>query len=240
MGRKRKPKGDPAKVVGYIRVSTDDQALSTDAQRDALEKWCKTNRRTLVHVCEDKGVSGAADLGKRPGLLEAIAAIREHRAGVLLVSRLDRLSRSVSKGAVIEDFVEREGARTLSCDGVGNDATPEGSLLKNMIRSVAEYERQIIALRTRVALQAKKRRGGRYNCRAPYGYRWTADDRIAELPAEAAAVRAINMMREKGRTVAEISDHLNRTRRFPPRGRAWYPTTVYRILCRTRDAESSP
>ena len=240
MGRKRRTAGDPAKVVGYVRVSTEDQALSPDAQRDALDRWCEDNERALVHVAEDKGVSGAADLDKRPGLLEAIAAIREYKAGVLLVFRLDRLSRSVSKGAVIEELVEREGARTLSCDGVGNDATPEGALLKNMIRSVAQYERQIIALRTRVALQAKKVRGRRHNCNAPYGFAWTDDGGIQELASEKRAVDTIRSLREGGSSIAAISDHLNeRHKRFPPRGAAWHPTTVYRIVCRYRDDDTA-
>jgi site-specific DNA recombinase len=240
VGRKRRTPGDPAKVVGYVRVSTDDQALSPDAQRDALERWCEDNERALVHVCEDRGVSGAADLDKRPGLLEAIAAIREYKAGVLLVFRLDRLSRSVSKGAVIEELIEREGARALSCDGVGNDATPEGALLKNMIRSVAQYERQIIALRTRVALQAKKRRGQRHNCRAPYGFRWSDDGQIQELATEQRAIDTIRRLRDDGASIAAISEHLNeRSRRFPPRGAAWHPTTVYRIVCRFREDETA-
>jgi site-specific DNA recombinase len=238
VGRKRKVQGDPAVVVGYVRVSTDDQALSPDAQRDALEKWCSDNERALIHVCEDRGVSGAADLEKRPGLLEAIAAIREHQAGVLLVFRLDRLSREVGKGAVIEKLVESEGARVLSTDGVGNDATPEGVLLKNMIRSVAQYERQIIALRTRVALQSKKNRGQRHNCHAPYGFCWSSEGAIEEVDAEQQAIEKIRTLRERGTTIAGIAEHLNRrARTYPPRGSAWHPTTVYRIVCRYREVE---
>jgi site-specific DNA recombinase len=225
-------------VVGYVRVSTDDQALSPAAQRDALEKWCRDNDRALVHVCEDRGVSGAADLEKRPGLLEAIAAIREYQAGVLLVFRLDRLSREVGKGAVIEQLVESEGARVLSTDGVGNEATPEGVLLKNMIRSVAQYERQIIALRTRVALQSKKARGQRHNCNAPYGYCWSEEGEIEEVDSEQKAIDKIRKLREDGTTIAGIAEHLNRrSRTYPPRGAAWHPTTVYRIMCRFREAE---
>lgn len=236
MARKRKKAGNPAIVVGYVRVSTEDQALSTDAQRDALEKWCENNDRALVHVAVDRGVSGAADLDKRPGLLEAVAAVREHGAGVLLVFRLDRLSRSVAKGALIEELVTREGARCLSTDGVGNEATPEGELLKNMIRSVAQYERQIIALRTKVALQAKKKRGRRYNCRAPYGLHWTSRGGIAELPAEKRAVDKILELREGGETLDAITGYLNEhPGEYRPRGAKWYRNSVYRIVRRFRD-----
>jgi site-specific DNA recombinase len=222
-------------VVGYVRVSTEDQALSPDAQRDALDRWCEQHDRALVYVASDIGVSGNAEIDKRPGLLEAVAALREHKAGVLLVFRLDRLSRSVSKGAMIEELVGREGARVLSTDGVGNDESPEGTLLKNMIRSVSQYERQIIALRTRVALRSKKDRGKRHNCNAPYGFCWTTEGGIEEMPKEQRAIDTIRSLHEDGETIAKISDHLNEnSRKFPPRGACWHPTTVYRIVCRYR------
>ncbi len=59
---------DPKKVVGYVRVSTDEQALGPEAQKTALEAWCKAQGARLVAVCEDIGVSGATSLEKRPGL----------------------------------------------------------------------------------------------------------------------------------------------------------------------------
>lgn len=235
MGRRRRD-GDPALVVGYVRVSTDEQQLSTDAQRDALNAWCDENERALVHVCEDRGVSGAAEIDKRTGLMEAIAALREYRAGVVLVVRVDRLARDVGKAAIIEEMIAREGARVLSCDGVGNETGPEANLLKNLIRSISQYERQIIALRTKVALQAKKTRGLRYNCRAPYGYTWTADGKLADHPREQRAVATICSLRDDGRTIQEISEHLDESpRKYPPRGACWHPTTVYRILRRVQD-----
>lgn len=236
MGQRKRKDGDSALVVGYLRVSTDDQTLSPDAQRDGMEAWCDQHDRALVHVAEDIGVSGAADLDKRPGLLEAVAAIREYRAGVLLVYRLDRLARSVSKGAIIEELVEREGARVLTCDGVGNDESPESTLMRNVIRSVSQYERQIIALRTRVALQAKRSRGRRYNCRAPYGYCWTDDGGVVKLADEQAAVFLIHELRAAGVTIAAITEYLNEhADEYPPRGEAWHATTVARILQRDRE-----
>jgi site-specific DNA recombinase len=240
VSRRRRKAGDPAKVVGYVRVSTDDQALSPDAQRDALEAWCDDNDRGLVYVAEDRGVSGAAELDKRPGLMEAMAAIREYQAGVLLVFRLDRLSRSVAKGAIVEELVEREGARVLTCDGVGNDASPEGQLMRNMIRSVAQYEREIIAMRTRVALRAKKSRGLRHNCRAPYGYCWSDEGTIEPVQAEQRALRTIRRLRrDEGLTIAQIAEHLNeRLSQYPCRGECWHPTTVYRIVRRDRDGDA--
>jgi len=239
--RTRKRNGNPALVVGYIRVSTEDQALSTDAQLDALKKWCSDHDSELVHVCTDQGVSGAADLDKRPGLLEAIAALREYEAGTLLVFRLDRLSRAVSKGAMIHEMVKREGARVMACDGVGNDDSPEGELLRNMIGAVAQYERQIIAFRTRVALQAKKKRGQRYCCRAPFGWQWTRDGRCEEHPIEQRTIKKIVAMRAAGETLNGIVRFLNKhKKRYPTRSAAsWHLTSVARILRRHEANEAA-
>ena len=54
------------RAIGYSRVSTDDQALSVDAQRARLERWCAERHMELVAVYEDIGISGGADLDKRP------------------------------------------------------------------------------------------------------------------------------------------------------------------------------
>jgi len=82
---------DSHKVVGYLRVSTEEQTLGPEAQRAALEGWCTTNGAELVAVHVDQGISGGADLEKRTGLLAALAALKAHGAGVLLVAKRDRL-----------------------------------------------------------------------------------------------------------------------------------------------------
>jgi len=63
--RRRKRDADPDKVIGYIRVSTDEQALGPEAQREALNAWCEAHGARLCAVFEDIGVSGAIPLEKR-------------------------------------------------------------------------------------------------------------------------------------------------------------------------------
>ena len=70
--RRRRRDTDPKKVVGYVRVSTDEQALGPEAQRNALEAWCRAQEAVQVAVCEDIEVSGATPLEKRPGLNQAL------------------------------------------------------------------------------------------------------------------------------------------------------------------------
>ncbi|MGA2932232.1 MAG: recombinase family protein, partial [Acidimicrobiales bacterium] len=92
----RRPKPTPT-VVGYVRVSTDEQAtsgLGLDAQRAAIDDECSRRGWELVEVYEDAGASGKTIVG-RPALQEALEAVRSHRAGALVVAKLDRLSRSL-------------------------------------------------------------------------------------------------------------------------------------------------
>ena len=150
---------------------------------------------------------------------------------MLLVAKIDRLSRDVSKGALVQQLIEEEGAQVLSCDGIGNEHTPEAKLMRTMLLGFAAYERQVISFRTAVALEAKRSRGLRHNCRAPYGYQWTDDGRIEDHPTEKAAVRRICFLRSEGMTLDQVTDIMNKSR-HKARGACWHRNTVYRIDCR--------
>lgn len=76
-----------------MRVSTGEQRLGPQAQRESLKRWCAGNRIRLVAVFTDDGVSGGTAMEQRPGLIAALKAIRNLRAAVLLVARRDRLAR---------------------------------------------------------------------------------------------------------------------------------------------------
>lgn len=229
MARRKQP-GDPSRVVGYVRVSTDAQELGPEAQRAALLRWCAEHGAELVAVGEDV-VSGAADVAKRPGLLSAVAQLAEHRAGVLLVARRDRLARDAVASAVIERLAERQGARVLSACGTGNGDGPEARLMRGVVDLFAEYERDVIRGRTRAALAAKKARG-ELTGNAPIGWRVGPDGvHLEPDPAESSAVALIYELRGRGATIAGIARHLD-AHQVPCRGRRWRVTTVWAVLQR--------
>jgi hypothetical protein len=139
---------DPAKIVGYVRAGTDDQSLGPEAQRHSLEAYCLAHDAFPVSIHEDIGYSGGLALDKRFGLLAALASLDEHKAGVFLVAKRDRLARDVVVAGMVERLVERVGAKLLSADGTGNGDGPEQGLLKNIVAAFAEYERALIRERT--------------------------------------------------------------------------------------------
>jgi DNA invertase Pin-like site-specific DNA recombinase len=133
--RQSKPRrsGDPLRVVGYVRVSSEDQTLGPVAQRHALEAWVRARGAALVAVHEDLGLSGGAGLEKRPGLLATLDALREHGAGVLFVAKRDRLARDVMVAAMVERLAARVGASVVSAAGEGEGNDPASQLMRTIV-----------------------------------------------------------------------------------------------------------
>ena len=225
----RKPqKADPKRVVGYLRVSKEEQSLGPEAQREQLERWCAANGAQLVATFEDR-VTSVALLDKRPALMEALDALRAHGAGVLLVAKRDRIARDVMLAAMLESLAEKAGARILCADGTGNADGPEGMLIRGIADLFAQYERAMIRTRTKAALAVKKARGELVGT-APYGFERAADGvRLVPNAREQLVVALIAKLRHEGRTLQEITNILN-AGPSPARGTRWHLTTVHRII----------
>jgi DNA invertase Pin-like site-specific DNA recombinase len=138
-----------ALLVGYARVSTQDQDLT--AQRDALAALGVPVERTYV----DHGLTGTNR--DRPGLREALAACRS--GDTLVVTKLDRLARSLPDARdILENLTTHEVK--LSIGGSVHDPTdPVGRLLFNVLAMVAEFESDLIRMRTREGMRVAKAKG---------------------------------------------------------------------------------
>ena len=221
--------GNPARVVGYVRASTDRQDLGPEAQREALARWCAGKGAQLVAVHEELGVSGGTPIEQRTGLLSAVDALQPAGAGVLLVARRDRLARDVVAAAMIERLVERAGARILSCAGEGEGEGPEGLLMRRIVDAFAEYERAVIRGRIRAALAVKKQRGERVGD-IPYGYRLAGDGRRLEPePGEQQVLGVVRQLRATGATLRVIGEQLEGQGLRPRSGGRWHPQTLANI-----------
>ena len=231
MSQRRKSSADASKVVGYLRVSTEDQNLGPEAQRAALERWCAANGATLVAVHVDHGVSGAAPLDKRLALMAALDSLATHGAGVLLVAKRDRLARDTMLAAMVERLAERHGARILTADGVGNGEGPEAMLMRGMVDLFAQYERALIRSRTKAALAVKKSKGERTG-EVPFGYQAAVDGiHLEENPAEQTILATVRELRAAGLSIRAIAERLN-VDGAPARDARWHATTVANVLNR--------
>lgn len=205
-------------VVGYVRVSTDAQADSgagLEAQRGAIRAECARRGWTLQHIYEDTSASGKT-LKRRPGLNAAISHIEGGSADGLVVSKLDRLSRSVLDFARLMERAREKGWALLALDSGVDPTTPHGEMMVNVLASFAQYERRVIGQRTKDALAVKRSGGvrlGRRSTVAPETRR-----RIARL-------------RKAGKSLQAIADAL--TKAGVPTGQGgqkWYPSSVSAVL----------
>src|SRR3974390_485531 len=150
VGRRRAvAAGDEKRAVVYLRVSTEEQHLGPEAQRAAVETWAKARGVSIASWALDQGVSGAAEISDRPGLLDALEALRASGAGLLVVAKRDRLARDVLKAGAIEAAAAAPRARVVSADGVAEGTDPTAILLRQLLDSFAQFEREMIRARTR-------------------------------------------------------------------------------------------
>jgi len=225
----RQKPGNPLLAVAVLRVSTDDQNLGPEAQRASIAAWAARTGVSVVSWHEDR-LSGATPPEERPGLMEALAAVRQHRAGRLVAAKRDRIARDVVIAATVEQLARDAGARVVTADGLGVEDTPEANLMRGLMDLFAQYERALIRARTKAALTVKRARGERFSRRAPLGYRLEAD-RLVEDPAERATLERIRLMRAEGTSLAQVALRLNQEG-VTCRGGRWHVTTLARVLRR--------
>jgi site-specific DNA recombinase len=224
------------RVVGYIRVSTTDQAtdgVSLDAQEGRIAAWGAAHGGALagedVHV--DAGISGKRS-DNRPGLRAALdAACRP--GGVLVVYSLSRLARSTKDTIAIAERLEQAGADLVSLSERIDTTSASGKMVFRMLAVLAEFERDLVSERTRAALAHKRSRSERVG-QVPYGRRLAGDGRtLAADPAEADVLVAVRRLRAEGRSFRAIAAELTRagipTKNGGPR---WAHTTIAHILDR--------
>ncbi len=159
--RARGMRTGPERVLGYLRVSTAEQADSgagLDAQRAAIQGEADRQGWDVEFVI-DAGVSGATL--SRPALAAALAKLDAGTADVLLASKLDRVSRSVHDFSGLLDRAQSKGWRLVLLDSGVDTSTASGEMVANMLASAAQYERRLISQRTKDALAAKRAAGVR-------------------------------------------------------------------------------
>jgi DNA invertase Pin-like site-specific DNA recombinase len=227
------------RVVGYVRVSTDGQAehgVSLEAQREKLAAYCTALDLVLVEIIEDAGVS--AKTLERPGLTQALEALRTGAADALLVTKLDRLTRSVRDlGSLVEDYFASGQWALLSVGDSIDTRSASGRLVLNVLASVAQWEREAIGERTREALAQVKREGGRLGG-IPLGWRRTGavdshGRRVVEPVAdERVTVARIVELRSHALTLREIAATLTREGHPTKRGGQWSAASVRLVLAR--------
>jgi DNA invertase Pin-like site-specific DNA recombinase len=222
-------------VVGYVRVSTDEQAdqgVSLAAQAEMIRDYCKLYKLDLLQVVEDAGQSGKSL--DRPGLQECLSLLRKKQVGGLVIAKLDRLTRSVVDGGqLIRDyFGEGRRCELFSVADQINTRTAAGQLVLNLLLSVSQWERQAIGERTKVALRHKIAKGERVG-KIRYGYDLAEDGvSLVRNEVEQAGIELMRSLRSRGDSYRAIAAELNDRGISTKEGGRWLFVSVRKILAR--------
>jgi len=222
------PKIQP-QVVGYARVSTEEQAregVSLDAQLTRIEAWVQANETTLIGFFEDAGISGARS-ENREGLQKAIDMTCEQRA-ILVVYSLSRLSRSTRDTLQIAERIEGSGADLVSLSEKIDTTSAAGKMVFRMLAVLNEFERDQISERTAAALRHKREKMQPYSP-TPFGF-----DRICDLLVlnhdEQKVIEEMLDLRAKGWSLRQIAERLNLESEPAKNGGKWYASSVRAVI----------
>ncbi len=176
-------KADPRRAIGYVRVSTRDQAdhgHSLEAQRAKIEAYAVLHDLELSEVIIDDGQS--AKSLDRPGMAKLLALIRKRQTDCVVIAKLDRITRSVRDLGELVELFQRSGVEFASVADNIDTSTAAGRLVLNVMASVAQWEREAIGERTAEAMAHMRTNGRRISRHAPYGFRHTDDGGLADDP----------------------------------------------------------
>jgi site-specific DNA recombinase len=206
------------RVVGYIRVSTEDQArdgVSLSAQQAKLEAYCVVKDWTLVEMVRDEGLS--AKSLKRPGLQHLLAMVQARQVDVVVIAKLDRLSRDVRDVYALVELFDKTDVALVSLQESLDATTATGRAMIGMLAVMNQLERELIAERTRDAMQHLKAQGERY-CHAVF--------------EDADTLALMQQYRSAGLSYQAVAEQLNAAGVPSTLGGRWLANAVRCILVR--------
>lgn len=225
------------KAIGYVRVSTEDQAnegISLEAQAERIKNYCSAKGWELSGIVKDAGFSGKDT--NRPGLQSILKQCKRRNGSVdsrsfdvVVVVKLDRLTRSVKDaGRLSEEFVSKEIELTTIDENI-DTTTASGKLYWNIITAISQWERETIGERTKIVLQHKKKNGERVGT-VPFGYCLSEEKCLVPIEREQIVLRKIKQYRKRNWSLRKIVNWLNRQSIKAKNGGKWWAGTVRSVL----------
>lgn len=216
----------------YLRVSTAHQAnarYGLDVQRESGMAYAAANGLTVTAVYEDRGRSGTKDETKRPGLAALLAAIEAGEIDSVIVMALDRIGRNAGLVLNIVERIIAAGVVLISVKENINTAALIDEFVLMLHAGLAQLERDNIVERTTAGRDLRGKLDGEKGGRIHFGYVRSGDTVEIDDPS-ANIVRDIFALRHMGLTLRAIAANLTERGISPPKGTAWYASSVKSIL----------
>ena len=226
-----------ANVVGYLRVSTQDQAgedrFGLAAQREAIEDYARREGHTVTAWYEDAGISGGTL--DRPGLQSLLTEAPGGSFSTVVVAKMDRIARELAASLWIEKELLKAGVELVSVAEPFRGQDPANVLFRQMIGAFAQFEKSRIAERMVGGRTAKAKTGGYAGGGAPMGYQAQRGGKaLTADPNKADTVQAIFTLRNQYPewTLREIAQALNDAGHTTAQGKQFAAMQVKRVLDR--------
>lgn len=216
-------------IIGYIRVSTEDQAasgISLEAHEAQIRSWAASKGYSNLTVYRDEGISGKST-HNRPGIVAAFEHVCRCK-GILVVYSISRMSRSVRDAVCIVDDLGRSGASIVSLTESIDTTTPSGRALFGMTAVFSALEREMASERTKSTLAHLKKTGRVYG-QVPYGYR-RCGDLLESDEHQQEIIRRMGVYRKLGESLRHIAEDLNLDGIPAPNGGKWNHSSVASVL----------
>jgi DNA invertase Pin-like site-specific DNA recombinase len=217
-------------AIGYVRVSTDEQAregVSLENQREKISAYCALNDLTLLETIADEGLS-AKNLN-RTGIQNLITLVKQGKVDAVILYKLDRLSRSVKDIIGLIELFEKHKVAFHSILDKVDTKSATGRFFLNILSSLSQLERELIGERTHEALSHKIRKGERVG-HVPYGYTLAPDGKtLLEDPTEQEGIALIQELHAKGLGYRAICRELT-AKGFKAKRGPWHHSKPANIL----------
>lgn len=198
-----------------------------EAQREKITAMAVVKGATLVDLVVDEAES-AKDLN-RPGAQKVVGMVKSRSVDVVIVAKLDRLTRSVRDLGELVELFNRKGVALVSVAETLDTTTAAGRMVMNMIGAVSQWEREVISERTSTALRQKRARGEAAG-NVPYGFRLVEGGKLEKEPSEQAVIAKIRVLRGRGHSLRDIAAALNQEGLRTRRGTEWRFQYVANVL----------
>ena len=215
----------------YLRVSTEMQVdrNSLSTQESQLLSYAEMHGWSVAKVFTDAGLS-AKDT-RRPALQEMLQWAKDGKINVILVAKIDRISRNLMDLLNLIDDLKDWGVDFVSASQSFDTSAPMGMLILNILGSFAQFEREMTAERVRENMRERAKSGAWSGGITPFGYRLNPETKVLEVvPKEAETVQAIFETYRQSRSIRKTIFTMNGARRFNRDGKPWARTTMRRIL----------
>ena len=214
-----------------VEEGLDQEFNSLDAQREAGEAYI-ASQKANGWVClptryDDGGYSGGNM--KRPALQQLLADCEAGLVDIIVVYKIDRLSRSICDFADLSKKFDEWGTQFVAVTQEINTATSAGRMMLNILITFAQYEREVITERVRDKMAASRKKGKWVGGSVPMGYR-VENKKLVVEPEEARVIQRIFQRFIEIQSPSLIAQELNKDGIRTKQGKAWDKPHIYRIL----------